>query len=455
MREVLLVALPLMLSTAAETVMQFTDRMFLAQWSVPAFKAALPAGVLCFTFVGFFTSLAWYAGTFVAQYNGAKSVKGCLRSTAQGLWLGVFTMPFILLLAPLGLWIIEGNGFEPEVVPEARAYFLILMLGGLRMPLAGAISGWFTGRQLLKLNTIACLTGTLLNFPLDYLFIFGGEKVGLPWIPAMGIKGAAYTTVFCGFVPFVMLLWWYARSKEFKEHGWRVALMPDFPLMRRIVRFGAPSAFNFLVDVGSFTVFCFLIGKLGGISLFVGNACMNINHLAFAPLMAFGFATSIVAARYQGAHEPGHAARTGWSGLKLGWCYMLPLAVVFAAFPSVFYAPFMAKDCEFTLAQIMEIGRPMLIMVAVWGMADTINIVMMSALRGVGDTRFILLCICVGSWLVWIPAEWVAYKYLDAGILVLWGILTVYIFLLGGVFAHRWWRGRWKNIQVIEPHVIE
>ncbi|MCL1887411.1 MAG: MATE family efflux transporter [Kiritimatiellaeota bacterium] len=453
-REILLVALPLILGSAAEVIMHTTDRLFLARYSDASFQAAFPAGVLTFTFLCLFSQVASYAGVFVAQYNGAKNTKGCLHATAQGMWLGLFSLPFILLLTPLGLLIISRSGFEPAVIPEARAYFLILMLGGLRVPMSFAISGWFTGRQLLKLNTIANLTGTFLNFPLDFLLIFGGEKIGMPWIPAMGIRGAAYATVISGFAPFLMQLWWYLRSKELKENGWRPAFKPDFPLMGRIIRFGFPSALQVLMDISSFTAFFFLIGRLGGLAQMVGNLCITINHLAFAPLMAFGTAVSIVAARCQGAREPHYAARSGWSGVKLGWCWMFPLAVLFAAFPRTFLAPFNPADSQYTLDQLVALGRPMLIMMAVWGVADTVGIVMISALRGVGDTRFVMLCMIVGGWLLWMPAEFVAYRFFNAGLLVLWGILTAYIIGLGGVFAWRWRCGKWMSIKVIEHDVI-
>ena len=40
------------------TVMQFTDRVFLANYSVDAIAAALPAGIASFTFISFFMGVA-------------------------------------------------------------------------------------------------------------------------------------------------------------------------------------------------------------------------------------------------------------------------------------------------------------------------------------------------------------------------------------------------------------
>jgi MATE family multidrug resistance protein len=65
-REVLAVAYPLVVSMGAFTVMQFCDRIFLARYGGLAIQAALPAGILSFTFICVFQALAGYAGTFVA-----------------------------------------------------------------------------------------------------------------------------------------------------------------------------------------------------------------------------------------------------------------------------------------------------------------------------------------------------------------------------------------------------
>ena len=449
-REVLRVALPLIFGTAADTLMQMTDRVFLAHHSDTAFQACLPLGILSYVFLCVFHNVASYAGTFVAQYYGAGSTRGCLRATAQGLWLALFSVPFIMALIPAGVWWIRRSGLPEGVVAEGMDYFLILMLGGLRLPMAGAISGWFTGKHLLARNTAAHLAGTVLNVPLDWLFIFGCERLG---IPAMGVRGAALATVISGFAPFVLLFWWYVRSADAREHGLRAAFAPDFRLMWRVTRFGLPAALQVLVDVGSFTVFVFLVGRLGGLELTAGNLCLSVNHLAFAPLMAFGFAASIIVARYQGAGEPGLASRAGWSSLQVGWCYMVPLALLFAALPRLFIAPFNAPNSAYTMGQLLAVGRPMMLMMGAWGVADCANIILMSALRGAGDTRFVMVCMTVAGWCVWLPAEWWAMRN-DWGLLPMWGILAAYITGLAFVFAWRWRRGKWKTIQVIEPVLI-
>ena len=53
-REVLVIAIPLILSTATWSVQHFVDRMFLTWYSPEAIAAAMPAGMLNFTIISIY-----------------------------------------------------------------------------------------------------------------------------------------------------------------------------------------------------------------------------------------------------------------------------------------------------------------------------------------------------------------------------------------------------------------
>ena len=78
-REVLVVAIPLILSTATWSIQHFVDRMFLTWYSPETIAAAMPAGMLNFTIISIFMGTAGYVSTFVAQYYGAKQYQGLLQ----------------------------------------------------------------------------------------------------------------------------------------------------------------------------------------------------------------------------------------------------------------------------------------------------------------------------------------------------------------------------------------
>lgn len=53
-RKVLGVSLPLVVSMSSTMIMEFTDRIFLANYSLNAIAAALPAGIAAFLFISSF-----------------------------------------------------------------------------------------------------------------------------------------------------------------------------------------------------------------------------------------------------------------------------------------------------------------------------------------------------------------------------------------------------------------
>ena len=57
-RDVLRVSMPIVISMTTTVVMTFTDRVFLANYSIDAIAAALPAGIIAYVFLIFFADTA-------------------------------------------------------------------------------------------------------------------------------------------------------------------------------------------------------------------------------------------------------------------------------------------------------------------------------------------------------------------------------------------------------------
>lgn len=442
-REMWRIAAPLILSMASYTIMQFFDRVFLSRYSSVAIQAALPAGILAHTLICFFQALAGYAGTFTAHYHGAKAPELCVRSTVQGLWLALASWPLILLLIPAGLWMMVLSGHAPEVLAAEKTYFVILMAGGVMVPLNSSIGGYFMGIGRTQVNMVANALGCSLNILLNYAMIFGHFG-----FPEMGIAGAAYATLISGLITCLIQLGFFARtlgSRAAEAALWR----PDGALLRRIVRFGAPSGFQLLMDIGSFALFIMLTGRLGEVALATSNIAFSINNLAFAPLLGFGLAASTVVGQYQGARNPEAAQRAGYTGLKMGLLYMCVIGATFLLFPRGYFELFRSRDAAFSVDDMLALGRTMLCLMTVWGLLDTVTIILSGALKGAGDTRFVMAYMVLGGWLVLVPVS-VLLLWRGHGIISLWVWLAVYVCVLAVGFWWRWQQGRWKTIRVIE-----
>ena len=83
-RELLGIALPMVISQACETVMMFTDRLFLSRLGGIHMNAAMGGGLTCFLFMTFFIAPR-VCNALVAQYYGAGQRKKCPLVVTQGL----------------------------------------------------------------------------------------------------------------------------------------------------------------------------------------------------------------------------------------------------------------------------------------------------------------------------------------------------------------------------------
>ena len=189
-REVLVLAIPLILSTGAWTIQHFVDRMFLTWYSPEAIAASLPAGMVNWTITSLFVGTAAYVNTFVAQYYGAKRYQNIGPSVWQGIYLSIIVIILVLIILPFTNHFFQWIGHSPEVSYLENIYFRILLIGAPLTVINHATTGFFTGRGKTWIVMWINVVATGINIILDYLWIFG--NLGFP---EMGIEGAGWATV--------------------------------------------------------------------------------------------------------------------------------------------------------------------------------------------------------------------------------------------------------------------
>ncbi|OPZ60910.1 MAG: Multidrug resistance protein NorM [Deltaproteobacteria bacterium ADurb.Bin510] len=447
LREVLILAFPLILSTASWTVQQFIDRMFLAWYSAETIAAAMPAGMLNFACVSLFMGMASYVDTFVAQYYGAGRLERIGPAIWQGVYVGLLGGLALALLVPLAGPIFALVGHAEAVQRHEVVYFSILNLGAAPPIVAAALSGFYAGRgkpwPVLWVN----LGGTLVNIVLDWLLIFG--RWGLP---ALGMAGAAIATVISGVFNVAVYAWLIFRPRYDSScqtlKGWRL----ERELFSRLVRYGLPAGVQFFFDMAAFTLFVLFVGRLGINELAATNIAFNISNFSFMPMVGQGIAVSVLVGQYLGRNQPELAARSCWSAFWLAAGYMGLVALVFVLVPQVFIAPFISEALSGRFAPIQKQAEMLLRFVALYSIFDAMNIMFASALKGAGDTRFVMLTILIMGLFTMVLPVYVAVQ-LKASLYVCWSFVTLNIAGQGLAFLWRFKRGAWRQLRVIEMPV--
>ncbi|HPA83779.1 MAG TPA: MATE family efflux transporter [Deltaproteobacteria bacterium] len=444
-REVLKIALPLVVSSGSWSVQHFVDRMFLTWYSPESIAAAMPAGMLSFTITSIFIGTASYVSTFVAQYFGAQRNTRVGPALWQGIYVALIGGLIVAATIPFADSIFGMFGHPEKIRAEEAVYFQYLNLGAAPVIAAAALSAFFSGLGRTMIVMWVNVAMTAINIVFDYIFIFGNLGA-----PEMGIKGAAIATVIAqifNFIAYFVIIVKPSYNREFHTlKGW----MFEKELFARLVRFGVPSGVQFFLDMLGFTAFIMIMGRLGTIPLAATNIAFNINTIAFMPMIGFGIAISVLVGQYLGRGRPDIAQRSVYSGFIMTFGYMSAIALMYVVFPEIFIAPFAVRSDPEYFARIRELTLVLLKFVAVYSVFDTMNIIFASAIKGAGDTRFVMYMIVLVSALVLVVPSYVAIVVFGYGIMAGWTAASLYVIVLGFVFLFRFLSGKWKTMRVIE-----
>jgi MATE family multidrug resistance protein len=113
-------------------------------------------------------------------------------------------------------------------------------------------------------------------------------------------------------------------------------------------------------------------------------------------------------------------------------------------------APFALRADPGGFSEIYGYSIVLLRFVAVYSVFDTMNIVFCSAIKGAGDTRYVMLITVILSVFVFVLPVYLAVAVFELGLMVAWVFATAYITLLGFIFYFRFLGGKWKTMRVIE-----
>ena len=361
-KHVLAISLPLVASMGSLTLMQFTDRMFLANYSADAISAALPAGIASFTAVAFFMCVANYVNACIAQYTGACAFKRIGVSVWQGIYFSLMAACFLALLYFVSGPLFNLIGHSPSIQRLEVSYFNILTLGAGLVVMASAMACFYTGRGLTKTVMVVHAIGAAVNIPLDYCLING---VG--FFIELGIVGAALATVTASaIIVGILSVLIFSPANRSRYGPWKGRAF-DKELFGRLMHYGLPSGIQFFLEIFGITFFVQMVGRLGDLELAASNIALSIESLSFLPLVGFHISTATLVGQAVGRIRPGLGTYATMSALHITMAYMMVVAVAFIVTPKPLLNLFKAQ--HITAAQyteIMDLGVILMRFVAVF-----------------------------------------------------------------------------------------
>ena len=466
-RELLKLALPLVVSQSFMTVQVFVDTILLSWHDPKEMAASFPAVMWYWLLFGFLSVTAGYTSTFVAQYTGAGRPNRVGPAVWQGIHFAVIAGLIFLVVYPLAPTLIALAGHSEDVQPLEITYLQCLSFAALPMLVMSAINGFFSGRgQTWTVFAIEAV-GTGANILLAMVLIFGENGVpklgipGVPGVPAMGIAGAGWATVAGSAVSAVVAMAIFLRRKfrvEFNTlYGWHL----ERELFGRLMKYGGPAGMQIFLDVLVFHLFTLYVGRLGEAQLGATTLTVRFNMIAFLPMMGMGQAVSILVGQRLGGDRPDLAEKSVYTGARWTFGYMCVVASAYLLFPQVLVSAFAGDKDPEAFEAMAAIVPTLLVCVAIYSLADSINVTFAFALRGAGDTRFVTALTFALAWPLMVLPTVIVVSYrnelramfpsMGDPVYWAWGFATLHIMAMCVCFWFRFRSGKWKTMRVIEP----
>ena len=475
--ELLRVALPMMISTGCLTFTLMADRTLLLYSSPEEMGACMAAGNLFWVLVCMPIGIVSMTSAIVAQYLGQSLLQGredTNQSLLQGredgsqsslkvhredgtdplhqigklvwqaIWLSLAITPFYLAMIPLSDWFFETSGQSAELLEYQSVYLKILLGGATGAILESALAGLYSGTDRTKTVMWVSIAAMILNVILDVVLIFG-----INGYLKLGIAGAGIASVvsFCfkALVYFVLMF----RRHDRIRYGIASGMRLDIPLLRKLLFFGFPAGLQYVTESGAFAVIVLQVGQISTEALAATTMAINLNMLAFVPLIGVSIAASVLVGKHLVESGPELATRAAVSAAILAMGYAFFWAASYVLLPDTMLSIYQFSEQTESHSKAIAMARSLLRFVAFYCVIDALQIVVSGSLRGAGDTWFVLLASFVSA-SVWLVVGSVFEGIIENELVWWWSIMTCWILTLAGTLLFRYWQGRWRNMRMIE-----
>ena len=437
LREVALLATPVMLQQISATLMGVVDSAMVGRLGPTPLAAVGFGSIWLWTIFSFFYGTATGVQTFVSQYDGA----GRQRESGAWIWQGLYALVpsavvVVLVAAPFVPALLTLLGPSTEMQEAAAAYVSARLPGEIAFAGLMVCTSFYRGIGDTRTPMLITFGANLVNAVLDYGLIFG--KLGLPeW----GVAGAGTATAISSVLAALVLIALIFRRRTVERFATR-PVAPDRRAILRLLRTGLPIGGQWCVGMTSFAFFTTLVARMGDESMAASQAFVMLLSLSFMQAVGISVAASTLVGRYVGAGDLDGARQSFRSSVALGLLLGLGVAALFVALPGPLLRIFTDDP------MVVSLGRPLLLIGAVFQLFDAVAIITQGALRGAGDTRWPFVIETAFGWGVFVPLAYTLGIVLEQGLAGAWlgGAISLAFSAVALVWRFR--AGAWERVQI-------
>jgi putative MATE family efflux protein len=436
-RAVILLAIPMVLEMCLESVFAVVDIFFVGKLGDAAVATVgFTESVLSIVY-SLAMGLSIAATALVSRRVGEKNFKDAAHAGMQVIFVAVVLS---LLLSVAGVVfagaILHLMGAPPAVIAQNVSYAKIMYGGNLVIMLLFLINGIFRGAGDASIAMRSLWISNGFNIILCPLLING-----LGPIPALGLPGAAIATTIGRGIGVL-----YQLYRLFFKRGlltfYLRQLKPHKELLLQIFSIGSSAALQFLVSSGSWIFLNRLVATYG-VAASAGYQ-VAIRLLIFFLLPAWGMsnAAATLTGQNLGAGKPDRAEKSVWITAGYVTFFMVCVTLIFYVFGRPIVS-FMNSGPEVRRYATQAL-RTMSLGYIFFG----IQMVMLNAFNGAGDSRTPTVVNLVGFWALQIPLAWmISHYYIKEPMGIFIAIIITECFTAALAYV-LFKRGSWKRVKI-------
>lgn len=329
----------------------------------------------------------------ISGHRGGGLFSRIMPDTWQGIYIAAGASVLMILLLINVRPVLDTLRMDSHTAFVTQGYLSAFAWGIPAMLLMAALRGLTDGLGHTKVIMAFSVLGTLINLPLNYIFIYG--KFGLP---AMGGIGCGWATSISNGVAMTALLIYLSRSKTYRHYNlvtdW---VKPHWQEISFILKLGVPIGFTIFVEASMFSVIALFLAPLGPVIVAGHQIALNVVSLLFMVPLSIGMALTLRVSFLVGARAPDTARLLSRSSLILA----ASVALVFALLLFLLASPIARLYTNDPAVQAVTIS--LLIFAALFQIADVIQVTCISALRGYKDTRVPMVIMLFSFWGLGLP----------------------------------------------------
>jgi len=437
LREVLVLAWPVVMQMSAETMLQVINSAMVGRLGATELGAVGFGGIWTWTLIAAFFGTGTGVQVFAARADGAGRPHECgpwvwqafyALIPASIIWTALIGLGFPTLLA-----VIDPS---PELRIQAGLY-VQARLPGIPITIAGGVlNSFFRGLGDTRTPMYATLVAVCVNVFCAYGLIFG--EFGLP---AWGVYGAGMAIVISQTVYTSILLVRLLSRGQRATYATRPVRV-DLLAIKRFLRTSGAIGGQWLLDSTSFALFTSIVARMGDNEMAASQAMLQLLSLSYMQAIAISVATGTLVGRYIGSDDLAAASRSYGSAMKLAMLLAVTVATLFLTIPELLMQIF-TRD-----PGVIELGGPLLLLGAFFQFVDAVLIITNGSLRGGGDTRWPFMVSATLAWVLRLPLVYLFGIVLEGGVFGAWIGELGFILVLATALVLRFRAGHWRSMRI-------